>query len=569
MNMPRTILTVLACILVLWGTGCSCDDNGHGTDDAGDVEPEDLAETIDPVDEPDLTDPPVDPVPETELDAEEEDAVAPNGTCETALPLEDGDHMTIDVCDGPAGEIICEPGETLDHVLFYSVTVPAGEIVAFVEILSRAVPPLWMFDGCESPDLCLEEPEPPWGGPDPNGLTWWNTGTEPVELFFQLYGSDSACPNRYDEFEILVAPPAENRECDHAVAVSDGDVIAVDSALSPPVEWTDVCLEPDRPLFYRASVPAGERLYVSGSGSFAFLESCDLTSCLEPAGAGYWNRTSSTRDVVIAATHPTNRVVRYDLSVRQGPADDHAECGSAAPLDLDAETTMNTAFGAEGPVTLPCWPGIDLEGLHYFGVTIPAGRAAVFFNWSGLIGLLDGCAAATCLASNDTSTQTFAYRNETSTDQDLVLAAGRLIENPDWDNTIRTWLVGTGGTDCSDPVAIASEVDYAWHEIGPSSSSSPLCDATSAWGTVYFEVDVPAGRQLSASAGILYAEGEWLRVAILESCDASSCYGWREASGAFPEEGVTDHEQTVIVAVGAEGPVTDPLLFEYSFVFSE
>jgi hypothetical protein len=167
MNMPRTILTVLACILVLWGTGCSCDDNGHGTDDAGDVEPEDLAETIDPVDEPDLTDPPVDPVPETELDAEEEDAVAPNGTCETALPLEDGDHMTIDVCDGPAGEIICEPGETLDHVLFYSVTVPAGEIVAFVEILSRAVLPCGCSTAARARTCAWKSPSLRGAGPIP------------------------------------------------------------------------------------------------------------------------------------------------------------------------------------------------------------------------------------------------------------------------------------------------------------------------------------------------------------------------------------------------------------------
>ena len=137
--------------------------------------------------------------------------------------------------------------------------------------------------------------------------------------------------------------------------------------------------------------------------------------------------------------------------------------------------------------------------------------------------------------------------------------AGRAVDGPDRELPLGTVFAGIGGVDCADPVAISTTVEYQWHEIGGVSDSTPFCGTTPAWGTTYFAVTIPAGGQLQVNTDVLGVEGEWLRVAIL-----ASCYGWREASGAYPEEAFVDSEQTVIVAVGADGPVTEPLVFEYS-----
>ena len=108
----------------------------------------------------------------------------------------------------------------------------------------------------------------------------------------------------------------------------------------------------------------------------SLLESCDLTTCL-PNGTRFWNRTSVADEAVLGVTSTPWRTSPMGFSVTVGPPVAHSECDAALALAIGAEATVRTAFGAEGPVRLPCWPDDDLEGLTFYDVTIPAGRTAV------------------------------------------------------------------------------------------------------------------------------------------------------------------------------------------------
>jgi hypothetical protein len=369
---------------------------------------------------------------------------AANATCSSALPVTPGVTLPAQqLSRGVEVPRVCE-GDGFAPVasLWYRLRVPEGQHLAvtvrrppasYTDVALRA------FHGCGGPcafggDIV---------GDDFPSLRWTNPGPD-ADIVLSLSSGIPAEDLPTDVTVTLSSPPL-NIACERATPLSDGvplrgeDPGFARDALAPCEGMHVPTL---RPLYYRITVPARRVLTVSMTtyGYLAVLPACGVATCLTwaaptPTGSStsWENPGDSPREVIVAVAkdHVTTRGTLDVTAALSEPAA-HQRC--ASPRSLTSTTLLrDEQVGTGGDVPRSCASEPALGPGRYYAAHLGAGEefsataTTTAGNARGVsLRLVDGCAAASCLAPADPSVLPgpwVRYRNEGSVARDVLLEA--------------------------------------------------------------------------------------------------------------------------------------------------
>ncbi len=329
--------------------------------------------------------------------------------------------------------------------LFYSVTIPANNrlvVVATRTGASRAWNPVVrLLSNCAATS-CLGQA---FGDPLGVAALVFNNGPAAQTLVFSV-GSDTAAATGTFDLAVTLQIPAVNAICTTATAVMDGTVIRGEN----PADARDTiagCVSPPfSALYYRATIPAGNRLTVTvtsampsmGGINVQIVGSCGSTACLgTPSRPGpmtavtsYVNAGATPQTVIIEAGPlmfgPPSGT--FDVSVAIRPPAANSACSAALALTSGTPATAQD-IGDASTVVTSCLPMAMGPSLFY-SITIPVGRTlsvvaritAPTSPWTPAVRLLSACGAASCLASG--SSGGLSYANTTASPQSVIIAVG-------------------------------------------------------------------------------------------------------------------------------------------------
>lgn len=216
--------------------------------------------------------------------------LASNALCSGPLPLTSGAPTTADTAGG-GSDLACagSPSTTLRAPLYYSVHVPAGQVLrASARSTTRAS--LAILTSCAG--ACAESTEMAGGGPA--DLSYPNTTGAGVDLIVAVGGD--AVPGAV-ELLVEVGDPQDNASCASATAlVAGARLVAQDTSIGSAGLAT-ACLPSETApvVYYSVAVPAGQRLTVTTRAAWPsivrLLSACGATSCLASAAPPAYTTT--------------------------------------------------------------------------------------------------------------------------------------------------------------------------------------------------------------------------------------------------------------------------------------
>lgn len=357
-------------------------------------------------------------------------APAANATCAGATALTPGVPLPgQDLITATTPSVACPevPGAS-NPALWYRVSVPANQVLAVTSVgdAVRGANILRLFPSCMG-FSCLAG-----SGVSFDGRTstarWNNTSPMAREV---LVAVSSPLTSRAPPFTLtasLAAPPT-NLTCDRATDVADGTVamaqdVSAASILAPPCPgMTGVPALPV--LFYRATVPVGQTLFVNASPSggmaaratpiLRVVPDCTLTTCLAastPVAAGMgsvaWTNPSMMpqRVIVTFGANPTAGAVPTDLTFRIRPPAANAAC--TAPIRVMDGTSLPGENLTEARELVRACSTAGTEGpVLYYTARVGAGQQLIATaarvdgpSFQPIIRLTDACASLTCLGAS-------------------------------------------------------------------------------------------------------------------------------------------------------------------------
>lgn len=444
---------------------------------------------------------------------------------------------------------------------------------------------------CATPGVPGAPPPPPGGPVEPTTVA---TVLEPGTYFVLVDVIGFGVGGDYT-IGVETFTPAMNATCDTATTVMNGTTLANQStADTVTTSFSCPMFSPTlRPLYYSATVPAGNRLSVrtswvpsaggtppSPGPNVVIASSCDPASCVADglSSATYSNVGAAAETVIIAIGPGMFEPIldaTFDLQVAIEPLATNRTCTAASPLMLGVPTMGD--FGLGDSSTFMCTtmppPGPLPTGLLYYSVTIPAGRtlAASVREIGGYldpwIAVLESCTATTCLVEANgppAPQQSITYTNMGASAANVILVVGRragmfapsqTFEISADVLTPQTNLTCATATFVSDGDALTFE-----NAAEATASLASTCESAATGNVLFYRATVPPGETLRAH---VRTTGWAPLVRVLGACDATSCAAVGRGpmfpgpmgggTARIEYANVTASAVDVIVAVGPDG----------------
>jgi hypothetical protein len=395
---------------------------------------------------------PVPPGPAFNLSFELDVSIQPlasNATCAAAKPVSAGMMVTGDTNYGGADFMnTCmggpfPPGVNISGPLWYSVAVPAGQVLR-VNVTTIDPFPLFVgaVDACGNGATCLTSSNgPPMMGPG-SVIRYANGGATTKTVLFYIGHPPFSGAGRFS-FTVSIDPLASNGSCSTPTALTDGVAVQGDTTIgstgSSPCNGSSPGM-----LFYSMTVPAGKTLVVglkpssSSDMNAGILDSCNATSCLGMPIYGptpmstFTNTSGSPRPVIVAVSAGYSGGGSFSLTASLRDPPTNMACGSAIPVTNGTTLTFQDATVGTDNLSSRCLPS-DTGGVLYYSATIGAGQtlmatATASGKWLASLRLLSSCGASSCLASSNLPMMfpqnSLTYTNSGGSPVNVILAVG-------------------------------------------------------------------------------------------------------------------------------------------------
>jgi hypothetical protein len=389
--------------------------------------------------------------------------------------------------------------------------------------------------------------------------------------------------------ETFTAPP--NGTCASATPVSDGAKVQGDltNAAVPPrsISCPSVPTVPAGVLYYKATIPAGNKLVAKAQGSMSqpfmveVLDSCTSSTC-RSGGLGQATDTNdgaTSRDVIItvgSAMPPPppgpplppgapGASVTFELDVSIQPLASNATCAAATAVSPGMMVTGDNSYGGADLMS-PCMggpfpPGVSVSGPLWYSVAVPAGQMlrvnlTTIDPFPPVVGALDTCGSgAMCLTPSGRPPpgpgSVLLYTNGGASTKNVLFYVGHA---PFGGGGRFSFTVSidplASNASCSMPTALTDGVAVQGDTTIGSTGTLPCYGP--AIGMLYYSMTVPAGKTLGVE---LKPSTPWdAHVAILDSCSLTpACLG-TSFSGPVSTTTFTNASgspRSVIIAVAA------------------
>ncbi len=505
---------------------------------------------------------------------------AANASCATPTVVTSGTRLTgQDTGLGADVSASCLPS-LAGPGLYYSVTVPANNRLVAVATRTGASrawnPVVRLVTNCAATS-CLGQ-----AVADPLGVAAlvFNNGAAPQTLVFSV-GSDTVSSTGTFDLSVTLQPPAVNAICSTATVVTDGTVIRGENSADARDTVTGCFSPPFSALYYRATIPAGNRLTaVATSTGMSFgtavqiVSDCMSTTCLNPPTrpgpgstiTGYVNAGATPQTVIIQVgpIGPPGVMATWDLSITIRPPPANANCTTPTPV-MDGTILRGENPDDARTATISCGGFPSFPALFY-SATVPAGQRLIATasptpgGSAPNLQIVASCGATSCLAGPGRSGPggtTISYANSGATAQTVIIEAGVLSGGPpstpyDLSIAIRPPALNAA---CATPLALTSGTPAIAQDIGEATSVVAACLPMFSGPSLFYSISIPAGQTLTAVARLTAPTTPWTPVLrLLSACGAATCLASSSSGGALSYTNSTASAQTVIIAVGSDFP---------------
>jgi hypothetical protein len=375
--------------------------------------------------------------------------LASNATCAGAKAVSAGMMVTGDTSYGGKDFMnTCTggpfpPGLNISSPLWYSVAVPAGQVMRVnVTTTDPFTPFVGAVDGCGANAMCLG----PSGGPPAPGpgsvLRYANGGATTKNVLFYVGHPPFSSAGRFS-LTVSIDPLAANGICSTPTALTDGVAVQGDTTIGSTGSVPCLGSSPGL-LYYSMTVPAAKTLVVGLKPTLpsdmrvAILDSCSATSCLNTPDPGpvptatYTNSTGSPRPVIVAVSAGFSGGGGFSMTASLRDPPTNMACAAATPVTNGTTLTFQDATAGSDNLSSRCLPS-DTGGVLYYSATIGAGQtlkatATSSGKWLASLRVLASCGASTCLASSNMPIMfpqnAVVYTNNGGSPLDVILAVG-------------------------------------------------------------------------------------------------------------------------------------------------
>jgi hypothetical protein len=374
--------------------------------------------------------------------------LASNATCGAAKPVSPGTMLSGDTSFGGADLMtVCTagpapPGAPVSGPLWYSVTVPAGQVLRVnVSAMDPFTPVYGALDGCGAAATCLLPTSR--GMPSPTGqLRYANAGATAQNVLFFVGHAPFDSGGRF-ALSVSVDALASNGVCAAPTPLTDGVAVMGDTTLGGGTSTP--CSGPSTgTVYYSIAVPAAETLgvEVSPSGGWpaqvGIIDSCNASSCLGTTVPGptpattFTNNSGSPRPVIVAVT-ATFGGGPFTLTPALRTPPTNVSCAAATAVKNGTSLTFQDASAGVDNLASRC-NGSDTGGVLYYSASIGAGQtltatATTSGMWIPSLRLLASCGAMSCLATSSGPMfkgpfTSLTYLNGGSSPMNVILAVG-------------------------------------------------------------------------------------------------------------------------------------------------
>jgi hypothetical protein len=375
--------------------------------------------------------------------------LASNATCAAAKAVSAGAMVTGDTSFGGADFMnTCiggpfPPGFMISNPLWYSVTVPAGQVMRVnLTTTDPFTPFVGAVDGCGMGAMCLTPSSGPPPGPG-QALRYANGDASAKKVLFYVGHPQGSNGGRFS-FTVSIDPLASNGSCSAPTALTDGVAVQGDTTIGSTGSLPCWGSSPGM-LYYSMTVPAGKTLVaaVKPTGMsdvhVGVLDSCNGTSCLgntdtSPTGATttFTNTSGAPRSVIVAVAAGFSGGGAFSLTASLRDPPTNVTCGAATPVTNGTSLTFQDATAGSDNLANRCLSG-DTGGVLYYSATIGAGQtlkatATSSGKWLASLRLLATCGASSCLASSSMPMMfpqnALSYTNTSGSPMNVILTVG-------------------------------------------------------------------------------------------------------------------------------------------------
>jgi len=370
---------------------------------------------------------------------------APNATCNSPAVLPLGDTLTDQSLVGAgAPSRACRTG-SLGGQLFYSLTVPGNTTVQAV-VTPTGTMPTWtpvlrVLSNCTD-TTCFADAQ---GGTGTAATAVFANGTPGPQTYIVSVASTAVTTGTFSLRATQMMGVATGATCDNATVLAPGATLMAQDT-STGLGPSTVCQTNGRQLFYRVSVPAGQRVRVtatpptspSRTAVLRVLDTCLASTCAQSATGSSGSPVSTTlvnaggapRDFFVSASSDSSTTPMV-FSLAASAAMESADGDTCdAPATLTPGMTLANQDTATAFQPAPsCLGG---GAVRYYAVMVPAGqrvtvRATPSTGLALRIRSLSNCTATTCIESTTGTAGTvtpFALSNWSGMMQRYILAIG-------------------------------------------------------------------------------------------------------------------------------------------------
>jgi hypothetical protein len=462
----------------------------------------------------------------------------PEGSCASA-PTLTTDTTLPDLSSQSSDQSFaaCTPSSAPLPALWWRVTVPAGRRVIVTQRVSAsssfygttglafvsacgAVSCLGVASGTTSSSSTL-----------PRVLSWSNTGSTATMVYLVAFGG----PVPF-QLSVSFEAPVAHTTCATAMALTPGRPAAgqrfVDAGEPATVCGSSVGTLPA--LYYRVSVPAGQRLDVSVTSAGAshitrLFTSCGAVTCLATgsnssgsASVTRWANTATTaREVVVAVSRGTvtdGLSGAFDVTPTLVTPPANSRCTSPATLTSGAAVSGLTenAGDAITDCASTTYPAL------FYQISVPAGqrvvaRLAVGSSFDGaFVRIVQTCASVSCLGTISTYDGVAWWTNSGTTAQTVIVAVGARVAGVSYPFTLTATVEAPAANGrCASAMRVTSPASLA-NQRFVDGTDTPLC-LTGTRPSLFYQVSVPVGRRLSVRATVLGGASSAI-VSVLSGC---------------------------------------------------
>ncbi len=373
-------------------------------------------------------------------------AAAANATCNAPITLPLGDTIAAQSLAGAGAPSRACRTNSFGGQLFYSLTVPASTTVQVV-VTPTGTTPGWtpvlrVLNQCED-TACFADAQ---GGAGTAATTVFANGSPTPQTYILSVASTAVTEGTFSIAATSMSGVAPGATCDNAVTLAPGATVSAQDS-STGLGPNTLCQTNGRQLYYRVSVPAGQRVRVTATPAetpartavIRVLDGCLAATCAQ-SHVGTTSGSPVSATLVNAAIAPRD----FLLSVSSN--------SSTSPMvfSLAASAAVATADGDTCDTPADLVPGMTLSGqdtatafrpppsclsggnVRYYAVRVPGGqrvtvRATPSAGLTLRMRALTQCEATTCAASTTGgagAVTPMALSNWGSTEQVYFVAVG-------------------------------------------------------------------------------------------------------------------------------------------------